>query len=234
VSLPRSINKSTIFQLSSVFKEYRPNQNESFLALNNVNFKLLEGQFVSLMGPSGSGKSTLICIAGCLDFPTKGSFEFLGEKIESKDWQTRQILRKNFISVIFQHYNLIAHLTAYENIEYPLAIKGIKKAIRKQLISENLDKLGILELSKKKPHELSGGQQQRVSIARALALEPKLLIADEPTAALDNKNANLVINLLRDVAKTGVAVLMGTHDSRMAEQTDEIVNLRDGMIVLQR
>ena len=222
-----------ILRLINVSKKYVLNKNQSLLALKDINFDLHSGQFISLMGPSGSGKSTLICIAGCLDFPSEGTFQFMGKNLAPDDWRKRQILRKEHISVIFQHYNLMAHLSAYENIEYPLAVKGIKKSKRAYLIQENLDKLGIGDLAKKKPHELSGGQQQRVSIARALSLEPKLLIADEPTAALDKKNAILVLNLLRDVSKTGVAVLMGTHDARMAKQTDRIVNLQDGCIVSQ-
>jgi putative ABC transport system ATP-binding protein len=201
-------------------------------ALQGVNLELEKGEFVAIMGPSGSGKTTLLNLIGALDKPTKGKVYIDGKDITGMHGRALTRLRRFTVGFVFQFYNLIPVLTAYENIELPLLVAGISGKDRKKRIKELLDLVELTPRAKHRPDELSGGEQQRVAIARALANHPKLILADEPTGDLDSKTGREVILALRDLCKReGVSVIVITHDSMVAEMADRVLLMRDGQFV---
>jgi putative ABC transport system ATP-binding protein len=201
-------------------------------ALRGVNLEIKKGEFVAVMGPSGSGKTTLLNLIGALDKPTKGKVYIDGKDITSMHGRALTKLRRYTIGFVFQFYNLIPVLTAYENIELPLLVAGVSGKERKKRVKELLDLVGLTSRAKHRPDELSGGEQQRVAIARALANRPKLILADEPTGDLDSKTGREVILALRDLCKReGVSVLVITHDPIVAEMADRVLLIRDGQFI---
>ena len=201
------------------------------VALRGVNLKVKEGEFLAIMGPSGSGKSTLMHIIGCLDRPSKGRVILFGRDVSKlKDNQLAEI-RKRKIGFVFQLYYLFPNLTAFGNVELPMIFARVPKKERVKRVRELLKKVGLLDKSNHYPSELSGGQQQRVAIARALANDPEILLADEPTGALDTKSASMIMDLFKEVNNEGKTVIVVTHDPKVASYAERIAVIKDGKII---
>ena len=203
------------------------------LALNKVSIEVKEGEFVAIMGPSGCGKSTLLNILGLLDNPTSGEYYLNGIEVSRYTEAQRTKLRKGIIGFVFQSFNLIDELNVYENIELPLLYMGVSAAERKKKVQEAMERMAIVHREKHFPQQLSGGQQQRVSIARALARDPAVILADEPTGNLDSKNGQEVMNLLSELNKEGTTIVMVTHSQHDAGFASRTINLFDGQVVTE-
>jgi putative ABC transport system ATP-binding protein len=200
-------------------------------ALRGVDIKIKEGEFMAIVGPSGSGKTTLLNMIGAIDYPSAGTVHFEGQDITRFSDKEATDLRRNELGFIFQTFNLVPVLTAYENIELPLLMKQVPKQERKELVNDWLNKVGIAEYAKHRPEELSGGQRQRVSIARALIIKPKLVLADEPTANLDHTTGNSILTLMQQMNKDlGTTFIFSTHDPKVMEKAKQTVVLTDGKI----
>jgi len=200
-------------------------------ALRGVSLSIESGEFTALVGPSGSGKTTLLQLIGLLDQPTSGSVSINGQDATSLNRNQRADLRKNAIGFVFQFFALIPTLTAYENVEMPLLLNGTKPTQRKERVNEMLEAVGLADRAHHRPDQLSGGQQQRVAVARALATNPKLILADEPTANLDTANGKQVMDIMAKLNKeTGVTFVFATHDPRVFNYAQRIVTLQDGLI----
>ncbi len=200
-------------------------------ALAGVDLSIKKGEFVALVGPSGSGKSTLLNVCGLLDTFDTGQYQLNG--IDVHDLKSRQLsnFRKENIGFVFQSFNLFAVMSAYENIEYPLILKGIPAKERKHRVTQAVKNVGLEKFAAHMPDKLSGGQRQRVAIARALVKQPKLIIADEPTASLDTETANQVIDLMQELGnKEGATFVVATHDERMTKRCERVIHLVDGEI----
>ena len=215
--------------LENVIKIYGEDY-EKKIALNNICLEIKDGEFVAVTGPSGSGKSTLLNIIGCMDIPTKGRYYLDDTDITLKTKSQIEDIRKEKIGFVFQHFALMDYYTAYENIELPLIIKNIKRSERKRLVNEQLKLLGIEEVKDHIPSKMSGGQRQRVAIARALVSGCNILLADEPTGALDQATGREVMELLKEINKRGTTVIIVTHDINIANQTERIIEICDGKI----
>ncbi|MEV0733587.1 ABC transporter ATP-binding protein [Polymorphospora sp. NPDC050346] len=202
-------------------------------ALREVDLSVRAGELVAVMGPSGSGKSTLLAIAGTLEEPTSGDVVIAGHKLARLSRHDRARLRRQSIGYVFQNYNLLAGLTAVENVALPLELDGVKVRVARAAAMEVLAKLGLTERATRFPDELSGGESQRVAIARAVVGERRLLLADEPTGALDSLSGETVMRMLRLASHDGVAGVVVTHDAQMASWADRVVFLRDGRVVDQ-
>lgn len=201
-------------------------------ALRGVNLSIESGEFTALVGPSGSGKTTLLQLIGLLDQPTSGQIFINGQDASRLNRNHRADLRKTTIGFIFQFFALIPTLTAYENVEMPLLLNGTKPADRKKRVNEALEAVGLINRAHHRPDQLSGGQQQRVAVARALTIDPKVILADEPTANLDTANGHQVMDIMKRLNKeTGVTFVFATHDPRVISYADRIVTLEDGLIV---
>jgi putative ABC transport system ATP-binding protein len=201
-------------------------------ALRGVNLSIENGEFTALVGPSGSGKTTLLQLIGLLDKPTTGNVTINGQDATNLNRNQRADLRKNAIGFVFQFFALIPTLTAYENVEMPLLLNGTKPAQRKARVNQMLEAVGLSDRAHHRPDQLSGGQQQRVAVARALATNPKLILADEPTANLDTENGKQVMDIMQKLNKeTGVTFVFATHDPRVIKYAKRVVTLRDGLIV---
>ena len=201
-------------------------------ALRGVDLSIENGEFTALVGPSGSGKTTLLQLIGLLDQPTTGNVIINGQDATHLNRNQRADLRKNAIGFVFQFFALIPTLTAYENVEMPLLLNGTKLAQRKARVNEMLEAVGLSDRAHHRPDQLSGGQQQRVAVARALATNPKLILADEPTANLDTENGKQVMDIMQRLNKeTGVTFVFATHDPRVIKYAKRVVTLRDGLIV---
>lgn len=222
-----------MIKLNKLSKVYRTDEIES-TALNEVSFKINQGEFVSVMGPSGCGKSTLLNILGMLDKPESGSYEFLGNEVSKLNEKGRSEVRKKNIGFIFQNFNLIDELTVFENIELPLIYNNVSAAERKKRVSELIEKIGISHRATHFPQQLSGGQQQRVAVARALITRPPLILADEPTGNLDSSHGNEVMELLCELNEEGTTIVMVTHSSHDASYSQRVINLLDGQIVSEK
>ena len=203
----------------------------SIFALNGVSLKIELGEYVAIMGPSGSGKSTLMNIMGAIDNLTSGEYFLDGIEISSMDENALSVVRGRKIGFIFQSFNLIPRTTAIANVELPLAYQGIKSAERKLRATKALEVVGLADRMDHEPTELSGGQQQRVAVARALATRPALLLADEPTGALDSKSTNDLLDLFDQINAAGRTVVVITHENEVAERAKRVVRMRDGKIV---
>ena len=218
-----------MIRLENVIKIYGEDY-EKKIALNNICLEIKDGEFVAVTGPSGSGKSTLLNIIGCMDIPTKGRYYLDDTDITLKTKSQIEDIRKEKIGFVFQHFVLMDYYTAYENIELPLIIKNIKRSERKRLVNEQLKLLGIEEVKDHIPSKMSGGQRQRVAIARALVSGCNILLADEPTGALDQATGREVMELLKEINKRGTTVIIVTHDINIANQTERIIEICDGKI----
>jgi len=202
-------------------------------ALNRVNLKVKEGEFVAIMGPSGCGKSTLLNILGLLDNPTGGKYSFYGEDVSGSSEKKRAQIRKRNIGFVFQSFNLIDELTVFENVELPLFYQRVPSSERRKRVNEILDRMQLIPRKNHFPQQLSGGQQQRVAVARAVIGTPKLIMADEPTGNLDSANGEEVMTLLNQLHEGGTTIIMVTHSSAYAEYAQRIIHLFDGHIVTE-
>ena len=219
-----------MIELKNIFKWYKVGGNRSFV-LKDISLRIAEGEFVSIMGPSGSGKSTLLHILGLLDEPDEGEYLFLDEPVLGLKEKQRTALYKEHIGFVFQAYHLIDELTVYENIETPLIYKNFKSSERKAIVAEMLDRFGIVGKKDLFPTQLSGGQQQLVGIARALAIKPKLLLADEPTGNLNSKQGQSIMELFKQLnEEDGVTIVQVTHSEKNAEYGNRIIELLDGQL----
>lgn len=219
-----------MIKLVNLHKSY-PMGKESLHVLKGLNLHIKEGEFVSIMGSSGSGKSTLLNIVGLLDNHDEGEYFLNGQLIENLDEKKAAILRNKFLGFVFQSFNLITYKNALENVALPLYYKGVGRKERQKIAMEYLDKVGLTEWANHLPSELSGGQKQRVAIARALVTQPKVVLADEPTGALDSSTSNSVMELLKEINREGMTVFVITHEEDIAAETDRIVRLKDGVIM---
>jgi putative ABC transport system ATP-binding protein len=200
-------------------------------ALAGVHLQIERGEYVAISGPSGCGKSTLLSILGLLDSPTEGSYVLNSKPVQSLNLGDRARIRNREIGFIFQSFNLIGDLTVYENVELPLTYRGMNTSERKERVLQALERVGMGHRSKHLPSQLSGGQQQRVAVARAIVGAPSIMLADEPTGNLDSKNGEAVMELLRDLHRSGSTICMVTHDPRFARHADRTIHLFDGRVV---
>jgi putative ABC transport system ATP-binding protein len=220
-----------VAKLTDVTRIYKIGEVET-RALNGVSLAIESGEFTSLVGPSGSGKTTLLQLIGCLDQPTSGKVVIAGMETTGLSRNQRADLRKGTIGFVFQFFALIPTLTAYENVEMPLLLNGKNAAERKERVMELLSAVGMTDRANNRPDQLSGGQQQRVAVARALATDPKLILADEPTANLDTENGEQVMEIMKKLNKeTGTTFVFATHDPRVIKYAGRVVTLQDGLIV---
>src|SRR5574337_78177 len=220
----------SLIKLEGVNKVFLTEELETH-ALSGVHLDIHKGQYVSIAGPSGCGKSTLLSLLGLLDSPTTGRYWLNGKPAESLTLSERARIRNREIGFIFQSFNLIGDLSVYENVELPLTYRGMPAHERKKRVQESLEKVGMAHRMKHFPSQLSGGQQQRVAVARAIAGSPALLLADEPTGNLDSRNAESVMELLRELHREGATICMVTHDPRFARHADRTIHLFDGRVV---
>lgn len=223
------MSEAPLIELEGITKSFGEGA-AAFQALKGVNLKIERGDFVAVMGPSGSGKSTTMNILGCLDVPTSGVFRFRGVEVQALDRDQRSLLRRRYLGFVFQGFNLLARTTALENVELPLLYRGERKAARRKAAEGALDQVGLLPWADHTPAELSGGQQQRVAIARALVTQPDVLLADEPTGNLDTERSVEIMELLTELNRSGITVLMVTHETEMADFARTIIHFRDGLV----
>ena len=223
---------SALIRLENVTKIFYTDEVETH-ALSAVGFEIAAGEFVSIAGPSGCGKSTLLSILGLLDTPTAGQYWLSGEAVADLPLSERARIRNRQVGFIFQSFNLVGDLNVFENVELPLTYRGMDRAERKQRVMQALEKVGMAHRAKHLPAQLSGGQQQRVAVARAIAGEPAILLADEPTGNLDSANGEAVMKLLTDLHQAGSTICMVTHDQRYAGQASKEIHLFDGRVVDQ-
>lgn len=219
-----------MIKIENLEKSY-PIGKDSLHVLKGLNLHIKEGEFVAIMGSSGSGKSTLLNIVGLLDSYDSGTYYLNGQLIENLDEKKAAVLRNKFLGFVFQSFNLITYKTAVENVALPLYYQGMGRSDRQLLAMQYLEKVGLADRANHLPNELSGGEKQRVAVARALATRPKVVLADEPTGALDSTTSHSVMELLKDINREGMTVFVITHEEDIAAQTDRIVRLKDGIII---
>ena len=218
-----------ILDLKGIYKDYQQGK-MTVPVLKDVNFSMEEGEYVAIMGPSGSGKTTLMNIIGCLDKPTKGSFLLNGEDIAKCSENEMSDLRLKTIGFVFQSFHLMPRETAVENVSLPLSYAGVKKKERRERAIKALERVGLGDRVDFRPTQLSGGQKQRVAIARAMVNNPKILLADEPTGALDSKSGEQIMELFQKLNEEGVTIVMITHDPHIASNAKRMVKIIDGEI----
>jgi putative ABC transport system ATP-binding protein len=219
-----------LIHLTDVKKIFYTDEVETH-ALAGIHLEINKGEYVSISGPSGCGKSTLLSILGLLDSPSDGDYWLNGHAVSDLPMSERARIRNREVGFIFQSFNLIGDLTVFENVELPLTYRGIKAAERKKRVLDALERVGMAHRAKHLPSQLSGGQQQRVAVARAVAGDPAILLADEPTGNLDSTNGEAVMDLLRELHKGGATICMVTHDPRYARHADKNIHLFDGRVV---
>ncbi len=219
-----------LIELKDVYKIYQMGS-ETVHALDGVDLSVDAGEFVAIVGSSGSGKSTAMNIIGCLDVPTSGTYRLGGVDVSTMDDDRQAEIRNKMLGFIFQQYNLIPKLTVLENVELPLLYAGIPGEERRARALESLERVGLGDKGRNLPSQLSGGQQQRASIARALAGKPSVILADEPTGALDSRTGREVLSFLKQLNREGDTVVLITHDNSIAVKADRIVRLQDGKII---
>jgi putative ABC transport system ATP-binding protein len=220
----------SLIHLEGVTKVFVTDEVETH-ALAGIHLDIQKGEYLSIAGPSGCGKSTLLAILGLLDSPSDGTYILNGKPVQNLKMGERARIRNREIGFIFQAFNLIGDLTVYENVELPLTYRGMPGAERKKRVHEALERVGMSHRVKHYPSQLSGGQQQRVAVARALAGDPSILLADEPTGNLDSANGEAVMDLLRELHRGGATICMVTHDPRYARYADRNIHLFDGRVV---
>ena len=223
-------NGQPVIRLDGVTKVFFTDEVETH-ALSGVHLQIQHGEFISIAGPSGCGKSTLLSILGLLDTPTAGNYWLNGKPSEKLKLSERARIRNREIGFIFQSFNLIGDLSVYENVELPLTYRGMPAGERRKRVHEALEKVGMAHRTNHFPSQLSGGQQQRVAVARAIAGQPLILLADEPTGNLDSVNGEAVMSLLRDLHREGATICMVTHDPRFARYAARTIHLFDGRVV---
>ena len=219
-----------LIELRDIYKIY-PMGAEEVHALDGVSLTVDQGEFVAIVGQSGSGKSTAMNIIGCLDVPTSGTYRLGGVDVSTMDDDQQAEIRNKMLGFIFQQYNLIPKLTVQENVELPLLYAGVSPEERRERAIQSLERVGLAEKGRNLPSQLSGGQQQRVSIARALAGRPSVILADEPTGALDSRTGREVLSFLQKLNREGDTVILITHDNSIAVKARRIVRLQDGHII---
>lgn len=218
-----------ILSMKNISKIYEMGS-EKVIALDDIDLSINMGEFVSILGPSGSGKSTLMNIIGCLDTPTKGEYILSDKKVAGLDEKELARIRNKEIGFIFQSFQLLPKLTASQNVELPLIYAGVNSSERKRISKEILTKLGLADKINNLPTQLSGGQQQRVAIARAIATEPSILLADEPTGALDQETGFKILELFKELHDEGRTIIMITHDKNIAKYGNRLISIVDGKI----
>ena len=223
-------HNGSIIQMEAISKVYDTGKIK-VEALKSITLNVKKGEFVAVVGPSGSGKSTLMNLIGCLDTPTDGNYLLGGESVAGLDPDRLADVRNRRVGFVFQNFNLLSALSAYENVEMPLLFGGVAKAERKRRVEEILDRVGLKDRMEHKPTELSGGQMQRVAIARALAMNPDILLADEPTGNLDTTSGGDIMSLFSDLWELGCTLVVVTHDKALASRAGRVVEIRDGLIV---
>ncbi len=225
-----STNGTSLISLQGIKKVFYTDEVETH-ALADVHLDIKQGEYLAIAGPSGCGKTTLLSILGLLDTPTDGSYLLDSQPVANLSAADRARVRNRQIGFIFQAFNLIGDLTVYENVELPLTYRGLSSAERKKRVTEALERVGMSHRIKHYPAQLSGGQQQRVAVARAVAGDPAILLADEPTGNLDSSNGEAVMELLRELHRGGATICMVTHDPRYAAHADRTIELFDGRVV---
>ena len=225
-------DKNEVIRLSGIGKSYYIGK-EEVPVLTHIDLDIHKGEFVSIMGPSGAGKSTLMNILGCLDRPTRGSYELDGHEVANLSDSELAYTRNRKIGFVFQSFNLIDELNVYENVELPLVYLKMNSRTRREMVEKVLERMQISHRRKHFPQQLSGGQQQRVAIARAVVANPKLILADEPTGNLDSKNGLEVMNLLTELNREGTTIVMVTHSMHDAGFAHRVINLFDGQIITE-
>jgi len=224
-----SAENSPVIQIENLCKVYDLGKTQ-VKALCGVTFDVQKNEFMAIMGPSGSGKSTLMNLLGCLDTPTEGTYTLNGKLVSTMSENELAYTRNREIGFVFQVFNLLPRATAFRNVELPLIYKGLKKKDREERVRRALERVDMKERMTHRPPELSGGERQRVAIARALVNEPSLLLADEPTGNLDSKTGQEILNLFHKLHEGGNTIIMVTHDSNVAQQTERILFLKDGKL----
>ena len=225
---------SNLIELRNVYKIYGEGLESEVRALDGVSLTIERGEFTAVVGQSGSGKSTMMNVLGCLDIPTYGDYILNGTDVRELTDQELSRIRNREIGFIFQQYNLIQNLSVLENVELPLIYQGIDPIDRREMAMEALERVGLAERFRHKPTEMSGGQQQRVAIARAIATRPPIIMADEPTGALDSRTGLEVLDFLRQLNREGSTIILITHDNGIAATARRIVRLADGKIIEDR
>jgi len=228
-----AMTDQVLIKLDNVSKVFVTDEVETH-ALSGIHLELRKGEYLSIAGPSGCGKSTLLAILGLLDSPTEGAYTLNDKPVGNLKLSERARIRNREIGFIFQAFNLIGDLTVYENVELPLTYRGMAGVERKKRVHDALERVGMGHRVKHYPSQLSGGQQQRVAVARALGGEPSILLADEPTGNLDSANGQAVMDLLKELHRTGATICMVTHDPRYALYADRSIHLFDGRIIEER
>lgn len=219
-----------LIEVRDVYKIYNPGENQ-VNALDGVSITIDEGEFVAIIGQSGSGKSTLMNMLGLLDTPTHGEYYINGKLVDDLTDDQMSAIRNEQIGFIFQGFNLIASLSALENVELPLVYRGMKKDERRQISKDALERVGLGSRMNHLPAEMSGGQQQRVAVARAIAARPPVILADEPTGNLDTRSTKDVMAILHELKDEGRTVIVITHDNEIAEEAERVIRVRDGKVV---
>src|SRR5688500_2640367 len=221
--------REALISLDGIEKVYYTDEVETH-ALSDVNLEINEGEYVSIAGPSGSGKTTLLSILGLLDTPSNGEYTLAGEPVAKLSLADRARVRNRQIGFIFQAFNLLGDLTVAENVELPLTDRGMTAEEWKRRVKDSLERVGMSHRANQYPSQLSGGQQQRVAVARAVAGDPAILLADEPTGNLDSQNSEAVMELLSELHRGGATICMVTHDSQYARNADRVISLFDGRV----
>src|SRR6266540_665952 len=221
---------NSLIKLDGIKKVFFTDEVETH-ALSGIHLEIEKGEYLSIAGPSGCGKSTLLSILGLLDSPTEGNYTLNDQPVANLNHSQRARIRNREVGFIFQSFNLIGDLTVYENVELPLTYRGMPSSERKAAVTDALEKVGMGHRARHLPSQLSGGQQQRVAVARAVAGNPAILLADEPTGNLDSKNGEAVMQLLQELHRQGATIAMVTHDPRYARHADRSIHLFDGRIV---
>jgi putative ABC transport system ATP-binding protein len=222
-----------LVQLEDVSKIYRMGDVE-VPALQGVSLSIAEGEFVAVMGPSGSGKSTLMNVIGCLDRPTSGRYRLAGRDMGGLSRSALARVRNEMLGFVFQHFNLLPRTSALENVELPLIYAGVPARKRREQARDALARVGLGDRADHQPNQLSGGQQQRVAIARALVNEPRLIVADEPTGALDSRTSMEVMGIFQELGRSGVTILLVTHEPDIGRCAARLLSMRDGKILVDR
>lgn len=231
VALTKTVNEVPVLEADDLTRTYGGGREAITYALRGVSFKVFENEFVAIIGPSGSGKSTLLNLIGALDRPSSGNVLIDGVDISKLSNSELARIRNRKIGFVFQSFNLINRISACENVELPMMVYGMPPKQRKERVMSLLERLGIADKAHRRPTELSGGEQQRAAVARALAPNPRLILADEPTGNLDTKNTELMMDLFAELnAKEGKTIVLITHNTEVAKRAKKIVSIRDGKI----
>jgi putative ABC transport system ATP-binding protein len=224
---------SVVIRMEEIRKVYKTGKIR-VEALKGIDLEVKDGEFLALVGPSGSGKSTLMNLIGCLDTPSSGIYELKGERVMGLKRERLAEIRNRRVGFVFQNFNLLTNVTAYENVEMPLLFGNVPKRRRRERVEELLERVGLADRMDHKPTELSGGQMQRVAVARALAMDPDIVLADEPTGNLDTSSGGDIMSLFEELWRQGRTMLVITHDKALARRSPRQVEIRDGVIVSDR